>query len=643
MTRSVSLFKKYPWITYLLLVINISVFGAMIFLGYSTLNIYDLLDWGANFYPYTFKDEWWRLITSMFLHIGFLHLLVNMFTLYSLGSHIESKFGHRVFIVSYLVSGLSAGLVSGYYNLYEVSAGASGAIFGIYGFYIVQVLAHDWEDKSAVIKSFLGFALYIAVFTVIGTQANFDNEAHFGGLGAGIVIGLGDVIFNTQRTHRIYPLILVVSLALIYLAYQNIPRSKVQYFDMFQVFMETDNMTVDKMNARYASDSVMANNLGELLLEWDTVRQEIDALPVIPAALESDRQILENYTEWKKEEISFILTILREESYIYMDSLDFVRAKMDSSPPLQYVLNYNRPLKTVPDSAKIQDSPVREVVEVYYDSLWNECPIWKHHYYRRGYKDSLGRWDGYVRDYYKNGKIQMKGKYSQNLRDGVFIYYNKNDTYSAAGRYKKEYKVGKWQYFYETGTLSSEIRYQDRAYTINTWDSLGNPMVVQGNGEDTHKYTNGIVASYENYVEGRIEGEAYGYHRNGKPYYKEFYRDGRLVYGRAVSLKGERFDYDMSTFIPHAEGGADAFLDYIDSHKIYPAEARKNNISGDLEVVFTVHIDGTISDVRFLNHLGYGCEEEAERLLKEGPEWIPAYLHGMEPVTSEGMVNISFP
>lgn len=640
MHQYLSALKKHPWATYLLLAINIAVFAAMELSGSSTLNIYDLLDWGANFNPYTFKDEWWRLVSSMFLHIGFIHLLVNMFSLYSLGSHIESAFGHRAFITTYLITGLAAGLVSGYYNLYVISAGASGAMFGIYGFHIVQVLAHDWDDKRAVIKSLLGFGIYVAVITFIGTQANFDNAAHFGGLGAGIVIGMLDVLFNEQRTHRIYPVIFVISLVLVGLAYVKMPRVQVQYFDVFQTFLKADDITVERMNQNYSSDSAMAKDFEDLQLKWDTVKREIDSLPQLPDELLSDKEILKNYAKWRTSEVGYILTSIREESYIYMDSLDIVRSKMNNSLPLQYILNYKRPSDV--DTTKTEQPPVREIDEVYYDSLWRECDPWEHHYYRRGYKDSLARWDGYVRDYFKSGKIQMKGKYSKDLKDGIFIYYNENETYSAAGRYEKEYKVGKWQYFYEMGNMSSEVRYQGWAYTINTWDSVGEPMVVQGNGEDVHKYPNGVIASYANYVEGRIEGDAYGYHSNGKPYYKEFYREGRLVYGMSVSLKGERHDYDISTFIPHPEGGANAFQQYLVNNKVYPEEALKNNISGDLEVVFTVHTDGTISDVRFLNHIGYGCEEEAERLLKEGPGWIPAYLQGMEPVTSEGSVVIIF-
>lgn len=638
----ISSLKKYPWATYLLVIINVIVFAVIELSGDSTRSIYDLLDWGANFTPYTFKNEWWRLITSMFLHIGIIHLAVNMFSLYSLGRFVEMAFGHRVFLITYFVAGLAAGLASSYFNLYVVSAGASGAIFGIYGFYIVQVLAHSWHDKKAVLKSFISFAAYVLVITLIGTKANFDNYAHMGGLAAGLLIALLDVAFNRYRTHRIYPAVLVGSLLLIALAYIKMPRLKVQYFDTFQTFLQADKQTVETMKRNYSSDSAMANEMSRLIMKWDTVKYQTDTLPPLPEALEHDRAILDHYTGLKQSELGYIVTSIREESYVYMDSLDIVRQQMDSMPALNYVLNYNRPQPEEPDTAR-QQPPRGELAKVYYDSLWKKCEPWEYVYFRVGYKDSLGRWNGPVRDYYKSGKIQMKGKYSADLKDGVFLYYNENNTYSAAGRFEKDYKVGKWQYFYDNGMLQSEVRYQDWAYTINTWDSTGHPMVVKGSGEDIQKYRNGIVASYAKYVEGRVEGESYGYHRDGRPYFKEYYHNGRLVSGRAVSASGEKHDYDISTFIPHPEGGNRAFQAYLEQHKVYPPEAGKHHVSGDLELIGTVYEDGNVGDIRALNRLGYGCEEEAERLLMNGPKWIPAYIHGVEPVTSETKVVISFP
>ena len=81
------------------------------------------------------------------------------------------------------------------------------------------------------------------------------------------------------------------------------------------------------------------------------------------------------------------------------------------------------------------------VVEQFYDKDWRECDITHAHYYRRGFKDSLGRWDGPVRDYYLDGGIQMKGEYKRDLRNGVFLYYSRDSLYESAGRYREEWKI----------------------------------------------------------------------------------------------------------------------------------------------------------------------------------------------------------
>ena len=74
-------------------------------------------------------------------------------------------------------------------------------------------------------------------------------------------------------------------------------------------------------------------------------------------------------------------------------------------------------------------------------------------FFRVGQKDSLGRWQGSVIDHFKDGEIQMKGKYQKDMKDGVFIYYSNRRTYESAGRYEKEQAVGKWENFHWNGAL----------------------------------------------------------------------------------------------------------------------------------------------------------------------------------------------
>src|SRR5262249_41615144 len=93
----------------------------------------NLLHWGANYGPDTLGGQYWRVITSCFLHIGIIHLLLNMWCLWSLGRLLERLVGPATTVGVYLVTGVGAALLSLSWDPMRVSAGASGAIFGIAG------------------------------------------------------------------------------------------------------------------------------------------------------------------------------------------------------------------------------------------------------------------------------------------------------------------------------------------------------------------------------------------------------------------------------------------------------------------------------------------------------------------------------
>src|SRR6202035_2476066 len=89
-----------------------------------------LVGWGASFGPRTTNGEWWRLVTSMFVHSGMLQLLVNVGGLVSIGFMLERLVRRPAFAAVYFAAGVLASLVSLSVHPMAVSAGASGAIFG---------------------------------------------------------------------------------------------------------------------------------------------------------------------------------------------------------------------------------------------------------------------------------------------------------------------------------------------------------------------------------------------------------------------------------------------------------------------------------------------------------------------------------
>ena len=165
------------------------------------------LDFGANRGDLTTDGEWWRLASSMFLHFGLLHLLLNMWALLSTGHLVERLFGRTLFAVAYLGSGIAGSVASLlWHGTTPVwSAGASGAIFGVYG----ALLGFMLREKSALPKSVFGpllnSTLFFAGYNLLYGAANsgIDNAAHLGGFAGGFVLGwlLALPLDRSLRTH----------------------------------------------------------------------------------------------------------------------------------------------------------------------------------------------------------------------------------------------------------------------------------------------------------------------------------------------------------------------------------------------------------------------------------------------------------
>lgn len=180
------------YITAIIMDLNILIYIIMVCsgLGFISFKASDLLTWGANFRPVTTNGEWWRLLTSTFLHGGLMHLLANMYGLLFVGIFLEPKLGKTKYAVIYLSTGIIASIASLYFHEPTVSIGASGAIFGLYGVFLAllstKVFPKDFS--KAFLTSTLIFIGYNLLMGFAG--AGIDNAAHIGGLVSGFIIGL---------------------------------------------------------------------------------------------------------------------------------------------------------------------------------------------------------------------------------------------------------------------------------------------------------------------------------------------------------------------------------------------------------------------------------------------------------------------
>lgn len=180
--------------TQLLVAANAAVFAVMSVLGVSMLGGHaeEYLRFGANFAPLTTSGEWWRLATCLFIHAGILHLALNMWALWDSGRLVERLFGSGWFAALYLFAGVCGSCASMLWNQHVISAGASGAVFGVFG----ALLAYMTVERGSIPPATLNrlrvssstFVVYSLFYGFL--QSGIDNAAHLGGLAGGFVMGL---------------------------------------------------------------------------------------------------------------------------------------------------------------------------------------------------------------------------------------------------------------------------------------------------------------------------------------------------------------------------------------------------------------------------------------------------------------------
>jgi rhomboid protease GluP len=177
-------------ITILLVVINVIVFFVLSFGGMTEDALY-MLEHGAMYAPYVVEyGEYYRMFTCMFLHFGFSHLLNNMVTLLIYGKNLEPAIGKIKFLLIYFLSGLGGNLFSllgeSITDQHAVSAGASGAIFGLTGALLALTILSRKRVGQVNTREMI---IMIALSLYIGfTSEGVDNLAHVGGLAFGFLI-----------------------------------------------------------------------------------------------------------------------------------------------------------------------------------------------------------------------------------------------------------------------------------------------------------------------------------------------------------------------------------------------------------------------------------------------------------------------
>jgi len=215
-------FKAYP-LTYSLMAISIVLF----LLGQlsPTLNEYLYMNGVLHGYSVVVKGEWSRLFISIFLHSSAMHIVMNMLSLYMVGTVVEKIFSKRAYLGIYFVSALIGSFSSIYVHLGGQAVGASGAIFGLFGALAGFAFVHRITMREQFMSFIKDFGVILLINLVIGfVFPAIDVSAHVGGLVAGMVGG-----FMIAKNPKYLWAYVGIALVLVWLSYGYLPELYAHY------------------------------------------------------------------------------------------------------------------------------------------------------------------------------------------------------------------------------------------------------------------------------------------------------------------------------------------------------------------------------------------------------------------------------
>lgn len=320
------------FITPVIVSLNIGVFILMAFTGVSIFSpsSESLLNWGANFRPLTLEGESWRLLTNCFLHIGILHLLMNMYALVYIGVLLEPYLGKARFIAAYLITGITASVASLWWNDLTVSAGASGAIFGMYGVFLAM-LSTNLIEKTARKELLTSIAVFVAFNLMNGVRGGIDNAAHIGGLAGGLIIGYAFIPSLKQQENKnlkfgTIAVMAILMLSTSFVVYKRLPNDYAAYDQKFAAFaaLEKEALEVYKLSKDSPKEELEKGFKEKGVGNWQKALKilgELDELN-LPEVFHERNVLLKKYCELRINSYNLSYRALYENSEAYKEEMD---------------------------------------------------------------------------------------------------------------------------------------------------------------------------------------------------------------------------------------------------------------------------------------------------------------------------------
>jgi len=318
----------------LIAMIQIIVFAMMTALGgvdAMSPQAASLLDWGGVFRTSVVQDhEYWRLFSTLFVHAGFFHLMMNVLKIWLLGSLVEPALGRSKSLLIYLFGGFTASLFSLTVNDATVVVGSSGAAFAILGALVILLLF-----RRSILKTwfptFLLILMLVAVDLVFGSfQDTIDNAAHLGGFLGGLVLGGLSLVGlkSAQSSKRSLVLLGLFGLAQLVSAYYIIEKLDDpvgEYRVAYSIFTEQEDSAMMAFDLPDSASRVLKVEWFEgNMRHWKTADEAFEKLKVhdLPAGVQRRVSDLQLYTKLRYEQFELIGLYYRTLEDRYFDQAE---------------------------------------------------------------------------------------------------------------------------------------------------------------------------------------------------------------------------------------------------------------------------------------------------------------------------------
>lgn len=332
--------RKGFFVTPVLIDLNLLVFILMAIAGVGVFEPTTdaLIAWGANFRPETLDGQLWRLVTNCFIHIGVFHLLMNMYALLYIGILLEPILGRTRFISAYLLTGIVASLTSLWWHDLTVSAGASGAIFGIYGVFLA-LLTTDFIEKTARKALLISIGIFVGYNLINGLKGGIDNAAHIGGLISGLVIGYAFIASlkkpaENKLKYGTIGLLAVVILCSSFMFSKTISNDIGKYDAMMKKFeqQETQALSIFNLPNTTPREQMLEQLKNRGIYYWKENIRLMDSMEKLdlPEEIDARNVLIKQYCELRLASYELLYKSVSEDSSKYNAQLDDYNMKIQN-------------------------------------------------------------------------------------------------------------------------------------------------------------------------------------------------------------------------------------------------------------------------------------------------------------------------